>query len=1264
MGGCCCGRMSFAFVVLFSGSFCRATPVNVSERFGYDPVDATVNLQRALDSGCERIVVDASHGVWNVRPLRGRSGQTIEFEKGAYIRAKRGEFHDRHEPLIKFEYCTNVTIVGAGPDVCGFRMWHEDYTNAAKYAKSEWRHAVSLLSCADVRIEGVCMSESGGDGLYVSTGGRKGSDPGKGPVCRNVVVRNCVMDRNCRQGVSVIGVNGLTMEDCVMSNTFGMPPEAGIDLEPNNPPDSIVGVVLRRCRMIGNRGMGIDILTANHDRTSSPVDMLFEDCETVGNAQAIRYANGTKDSDVPAPEGVIAFRRCVFRASRSRAVTVMRKPLSGGTFELSDCTFDGCGIDEPEKSDFLFSIYGHPGCPADRYLLKNVTICQPCEREPVGFLSCESTYVGEPSCVEGTLEIACAGRTRRVTYDAAWNKRMFPSAPAPAVVSRVAATPAGADVVDLALDKTVPCEPVFIRGRGKFYAFYADRAKTAHLRLVQCVVGRVKTSRGISLYRHGESVPIKAHVCDLPENLEGADVSIPVPAAGFYELGVETGGKGVAIVATDVPVALDVSSGMKSLVGPRKGPVGLKYRKARGRLYFPVLRGGSFACLFAGVANERVSAEIFSPSGESVWSDPAVYGFGCGQVKDAAEGLWSVTVGAPEKGAFEDFLIGLNGVPGWYFLAREKYWKTASKSQPAIILPTEPTAVERSAAAELADGIRRMTGVEPRMVSEGLAGTDGKRFYVGRTLRSREVFGESPVWKDDEVAVRSIEDGLVLDGHPQRGPIYAVDTYLEDACGVRWWTSTESDYPTLRALPVKDVNIRHASPFKYRETYYLDALDPTFKVRLKGNVTSRTKYVKRQPARIAAEQGGDSALHFFPERKSAYHSNLVILPPSAHFATHPEWYSLVDGVRKPVQLCMTNPEMKAEYIRSIRRLLAAHPESDFIQVSQNDGRVVCQCERCQAAEAEDGLSGLYLGFANDVAAAIEKDFPRVTVDTFAYRFTRKPPKRTRPRHNVTVRLCDIECAFNAPLAGSPLNADFLADLEGWREIAAGRLYLWDYTTDFSACMIPHPNLHVLTDNVRLFARSGALGVFAQGDATCRAGFMAPLMAWTMSHLLWKPEADGRRLVDEFLSGYYGSAAPHLRCALSVVEEGGRRAAERGKAVGCYHVNVDAFWTKEEALRFCDSIAAAVAAAENETVRRRVRREELSADLVHLLNWRSWELGSEDERQELLASWEGRCREFGVESYREAFGTDDFDRCVATLKKGLVPDGVNTPKRKP
>ena len=59
--------------------------------------------------------------------------------------------------------------------------------------------------------------------------------------------------------------------------------------------------------------------------------------------------------------------------------------------------------------------------------------------------------------------------------------------------------------------------------------------------------------------------------------------------------------------------------------------------------------------------------------------------------------------------------------------------------------------------------------------------------------------------------------------------------------------------------------------------------------------------------------------------------------------------------------------------------------------------------------------GTLLRFVNAVADAVAERYPDVLVDTLAYQYTRNVPKLTRPRRNVIIRLCSIECCFRHPL---------------------------------------------------------------------------------------------------------------------------------------------------------------------------------------------------------------------------------------------------------
>ena len=60
----------------------------------------------------------------------------------------------------------------------------------------------------------------------------------------------------------------------------------------------------------------------------------------------------------------------------------------------------------------------------------------------------------------------------------------------------------------------------------------------------------------------------------------------------------------------------------------------------------------------------------------------------------------------------------------------------------AIVLPENPTDVERSAADELRDAVVRMNGVELRVVSEASAPHE-RNFYIGATHRAKPLSSSS-----------------------------------------------------------------------------------------------------------------------------------------------------------------------------------------------------------------------------------------------------------------------------------------------------------------------------------------------------------------------------------------------------------------------------------------------------------------------------------------------------------------------------------------
>ena len=503
-----------------------------------------------------------------------------------------------------------------------------------------------------------------------------------------------------------------------------------------------------------------------------------------------------------------------------------------------------------------------------------------------------------------------------------------------------------------------------------------------------------------------------------------------------------------------------------------------------------------------------------------------------------------------------------------------------------IVIADEAISVEQTAALELKRYLEQVTGAVFPVYNEKEAPDSTRRIAVGQSSAFRAAYPEfdyTPL-ASDGIVMRTRENTLYLAGGRPRGTLYAVYTFLEDIVGCRWWTSTEEFVPSRPSLSIAPLDTVYAPKLMYREAFYRDAFDGTFAARLKCNGHFES---------IPPEYGGHYSILGW------CHTFYQLLPAAKYFAAHPDWYSEIDGKRTPdgAQLCLTNDAMRAELTRNALEWIREKPDAGIISIAQNDCGGACQCPTCKAAEQEEGApSGPLIRFVNAVAEDVEREFPEVWVETLAYQYTRKAPALVKPRRNVIVRLCTIECSFVQPLERGPQNETFRKDIEAWSAIAP-RLYIWDYVTNFSQYLLPHPNMRVLAPNIRFFVKNNAVGLFEQGDAGCNCGDFTSLRAWLLAHLMWDPSLDPQALTREFLRGYYGAAADALGQYLDLIHNA---AETSGAALPCYLRDTSA-WLPLEDLNGATVLfdAAKQAVTDDPVLSERVRRARMVLDYAWL-----------------------------------------------------------------
>lgn len=462
-----------------------------------------------------------------------------------------------------------------------------------------------------------------------------------------------------------------------------------------------------------------------------------------------------------------------------------------------------------------------------------------------------------------------------------------------------------------------------------------------------------------------------------------------------------------------------------------------------------------------------------------------------------------------------------------------------------IVIAADAPPPTRYAAEELRTFLAKMTGARLPIVDDAQPVQECE-ILVGRSRRLVEagIALDSLGLGKEGYLLRTTGSRLILAGGEPRGTLYAVYGLLDEHFGCRWFTPEIERIPHTPTLALPQIDERKSPVFEYRETYTWESYDGDWMARNRLNgAGGRGRLFERQGIRphvpeLDERRGGDIRFGF----GFFVHTLGKILPAAAHFETHPEYFALWKGKRDPDQLCCTHEDVIRLCSEAVLKGMREQPEATVFSVSQNDNQKHCGCPSCLALATSEGTQmAPVLHLVNRVAEAVEMEFPGKIVETLAYQWTRKPPATMRPRPNVVIRLCNIECCFAHPLASgcTSRNSNFVEHLRAWSK-ACDRLWIWDYTTNYRHYLLPMPNKRLLDDNIRLFAENGVAGVFEQGTYDTPDSEFAALKAYLIARCLWNPDCDAEREVAAFLEACYAAAAAPIRAYIDLIHNHAER----------------------------------------------------------------------------------------------------------------------------
>jgi hypothetical protein len=499
-----------------------------------------------------------------------------------------------------------------------------------------------------------------------------------------------------------------------------------------------------------------------------------------------------------------------------------------------------------------------------------------------------------------------------------------------------------------------------------------------------------------------------------------------------------------------------------------------------------------------------------------------------------------------------------------------------------IVVDSEAIPSEKYAAQEFQRFFEQATGILLPVHNTNVNASN--HIYIGNSVALTEsgIMVDVSELGEEGLHVIIKKNLLAIVGGKPRGTLYGVYQFLEDELGVRFLTHDHTHVPDSSKARIPCREYVYKPPFSFRWSYYAEnSKRPDFAARLRVNTVTADE-------KLGGKTGQNLISHSFHK----------LVPFSKYGKDHPEYYALVDGKRDTntawsgPQLCVTNPEVVKVAAEAAIRFLNEHQFSN-ISVSQADTDKYCRCSRCQEVNMCEGTPmGSQLAFVNAVAELVEKAHPNVKVGTLSYWYTRKPPKTIRPRHNVQIQLCSIECCTLHPIddLGCPRNTEFCRDVNEWGKICDD-VWIWNYNTNFTAYDLPFPNLRSIGPNVRYFLRNNAKGVFMQANGNGTSGELSDLRNYVVSRLLWNPSLDDQKLIVEFVKLHYKSAAQPILDYIEMLHD---NAEESGVHPNCFPKPEEVGLRPEIARKAFDFFNRALKLADDEAVRARVEKASICA----------------------------------------------------------------------
>ncbi len=433
------------------------------------------------------------------------------------------------------------------------------------------------------------------------------------------------------------------------------------------------------------------------------------------------------------------------------------------------------------------------------------------------------------------------------------------------------------------------------------------------------------------------------------------------------------------------------------------------------------------------------------------------------------------------------------------------------KTEAKIVISWQASNFEKIAAEDLAKYIEKMTGARPEVISSQqevetcLKRKDIPLFIIG-SLAIKEnpqlekkldaVKKKNPVLRADAIVIKTEGNRIYLVGSNDESNCYAVGEILR-RWGCRFFMPTEfGQYvPNHSRLILDEIDYAYGSPFEVRG-YWISWLGDTrgrdefMRLNMMNNEVVPSGHVLAKYTKDIAP-GGDPFKIPISEKSTAEHVAAKIEKDYA--ADKRISLGMEDGLYSSV-----SPKDK--------ELMSLQWDKYFMTPSMTDA---------------------FMEFYNNVAEILMKKYPesKAKIGFLAYSNITLPPVRDIVAKEPLVAYLapiDIDPIHGMDDIESPPRQEYKEILYKWAKAMQGRVVIYDYDQGMLVWRdIPNPSIASIREDIKHYRNAGILGIYTESRGAFATTF---INLYIRGRLMWNPDEDVDKLIEEFYPAFYGPMA--------------------------------------------------------------------------------------------------------------------------------------------